>query len=859
MQLSKNDQSTIDRLSDVAGPLRPRERFEPYLTGYPLPSGMHYVLARTWQDLTVNRAGCVRTISLIIPTADWAAAQSLLPFLDLLDFDRLPEDMDATGVTLQPTSLKVLPPTTDFNGNELLEALFLEDQRPVVVFDAVSPEFVAMRLLTSLWPSMRRHFAMSTFALSPRKVGGRDFNLVFAPKDARSKFSDWNGRRIDGRSSPDVRHRWTKTISSRVFEAPHPRLLSSGEEGLVVEEADTSDHVAALRIALLWDELLTKLETMPTAALGLLDIANSGKVRGSVALEVLEPSLVDAIRRAPSALPQDEAWNFLSAIARKMHGRSISRGTVEVGLAVAELARRAPEGAMTLLSHPDDQGVVKRLAPIIADVIGDSFNDRAEQALFSAPPEVLGSLVAESARLAEKVANNRLLIDRFGDILPHFDTSLAAAVSRELLPHLVLDWQLPAARPLLKNLDGEQLGVEVQHLGSVNDFAATNIADLCLRHASEIGAKRPVLSALASLSGSKRRDGLLAHALDPSVEDVVWLLRNSGLSSADSAKLFAGLMKRADDRQLEAILADSEIGEYAITVAELTAPDLLSRIIFIDTISLEMFVRVVGNVFIGANAYDKASISKRALQRCFGQHFDGDEIAFISKMLGGLGEQLDSRWVARLGFSHEVHASIASRNMVAIHNAPCSTRVQFVSSIDAVAQFLHDRRYFDLNEAAAGAFANLLLDAERIAPHAALYAAGLLLPMLMQQRKDPVSLIIVAAFPLLYKELAKKDDVPDLLKFVPFLTWDRCKAARQELVSAFMSSSWAPSHLALTACRCSDVSRILRKTAKAYDGEAYLNSIAADLSNVPNECRQSIEKTITSIRSDWASKYDWSD
>ena len=65
-QLPKEDQSVIDRLSDVAGPLRPRERFESYLTAYPLPSGESFVLARTWQDLTVARAGCVRTLSLIL-------------------------------------------------------------------------------------------------------------------------------------------------------------------------------------------------------------------------------------------------------------------------------------------------------------------------------------------------------------------------------------------------------------------------------------------------------------------------------------------------------------------------------------------------------------------------------------------------------------------------------------------------------------------------------------------------------------------------------------------------------------------------------------------------------------------------
>lgn len=53
-----------------------------------------------------------------------------------------------------------------------------------------------------------------------------------------------------------------------------------------------------------------------------------------------------------------------------------------------------------------------------------------------------------------------------------------------------------------------------------------------------------------------------------------------------------------------------------------------------------------------------------------------------------------------------------------------------------------------------------------------------------------------------YLELAKQDDVPDLLKFVPFFDWDRGKAARRELVDAFLAApAWHPRDLALTACR----------------------------------------------------------
>ena len=71
--LPKDDQAVVDRLSDVAGPLRPKEQFVPYLSAYPLPSGTHYVVARTWQDLGVPRAGCVRTKSVLINILAWSS------------------------------------------------------------------------------------------------------------------------------------------------------------------------------------------------------------------------------------------------------------------------------------------------------------------------------------------------------------------------------------------------------------------------------------------------------------------------------------------------------------------------------------------------------------------------------------------------------------------------------------------------------------------------------------------------------------------------------------------------------------------------------------------------------------------
>lgn len=854
--LPKEDQSVIDRLSDVAGPLRPRERFEPYLTAYPLPSGRSFVVARTWQDLTVARAGCVRTLSLIIPIKDWAEAEGLSSYLNLLNIDRLPNDQDATQAAVFHTPAVPLPPAPGFGGSELLEALFLEEAKPVVVLDAVDPDLIATRLLTALWPSLRRRFAVSTFALSPRKVARRDFDLVFAPKDARAKFADWNGRKVDGRSAQGSRHPWTSSIVSRVFDQAYPRLLSDREVGLVGGDDPNIDNAAVLRIAMLWDELVGKLDTTPTAALGLLDIANSGKVRDSRALEAIEPSLADAAHQAASTFPEGEAWSFLGALARKLQGRSMPMGRAAVAEAVEQLAARAPEGAVALLSQDDPRGVVADLLPKIASGIGGTFTDRAERVLLEANPAVLGRLLAQQGPLIGRVAGIRTLINRLEQVLPQLDSATLGVIGAGLLPLLIEDWQIPAAEPLLGLLDGPQLVMELHHLGESNDFGAAQLSDLVLRMALSASTKAEVLSVLLSLPPTTRRDAMIARTLIPGVEDARWLVDNEALDREIATIMLLDLLREADDRQFVAMLIDRVVGPRAINALTTQAPDLQLRAVSGEALPIATFVEFLPRVLDGLAGDAKMKLAKHALSRCLGCRLGDDEVAFLASTLNILGSHLDGVWAARVGLANSVDGATASRNMVAFRKATQSARLRIVMSIGEIAQVLRNRPSFDLDEKAVEACADFMFDAEKVAPSALLEAAGYLLPTLLRLRSRPVSLMIAAAFPPIHSEFAKANDVPDFFKFIPFMDWDRCKSARRELVDAFMSSSWPPRDLALTACRTNEVARIMRRVAKQRDGEAYIKRIASDIGKLPEKCRNAVENAISQLRANPAAKYD---
>jgi hypothetical protein len=853
--LSKDDQAVVDRLSDVAGPLRPKEQFAPYLSAYPLPSGTYYVIARTWQDFSVPRAGCVRTKSVLIDTQVWSLTPPLIAILRLLDSVELPTETDAVRIELDEQLEERLPPAINFSASELLEALFLEETKPVVVFDAPDPELIALRLLTALWPDIRRRFALSTFALSPRKLRGRDLDLVFAPSNAKAKFSDWPGRRVDGRLAQIDRHRWTGAIVRRVFEGPVPKLLSNHEIDLLGDR--DADSTAALRIALLWEELLDKLDQTPTAALGLLDIANSGKVCNAAAVRLLEPRLAEATRKAEDRLSSNDAWDFVGAIARKMQGHEMLAGKMAVEQLVTHLAERAPDGAVSLLRQHDPNGAIDELIPCIAIGLGNGMAPTVERVLIDAPTDIIARLVSQGGALTNRVAQNDVLIERMGVVLAEVDGELATKAGMGLLPFLIEDRQLSAAIPIFDRLDTEGITAQLCRLKDANDFHAKRLGAALINRARKLDGLPAVRDILISSKDSVRRDALLEQTIRAVRKDVLWLLDEERLSEIKIATLLTGVLRRADDREFAKLLSEPGIGERVVVQLPDDAVDILARAALLDSLPINTRIQFIQSVIPKVDDAQKFEIAQRVLKSCLRNRFDGDEGAVLSMLLGIIGKQLDGAWTARVGLERNCDAALASRNLLAFESAPTAARARFVEDIVDIARVLQGRQSIDLSELGNNACARLMFDAEKTSNMALVEAAGLLMPSLLRTCHQPVSLMIVALFPMIYRELAKADDVPELLKFVPFFDWDRCKTARRELVDAFMSSSWHAGDLALTACRCGDVTLFIKQVAKSYGGDKYLTLIENDLWQLSEYNQHLLKSTIAEVRSDRSHNFDW--
>lgn len=845
--LPKLDQSVIDRLSDVAGPLRSGECFAPYLSAYPLPSGAYYVLARTWQDLSVQRAGCVRTLSLLIPTESWSSAPSLSPFLDILASPDIP--MSANQFVIPPPVALPLPPMSDFHGGELLEALFLEDPKPIVVLDAPDSELIAVRLLTALWPSMRERFAVCTFALSPRRIEGRDFDLIFAPKSARSRFADWPGRRIDGQTGQPERHRWTSAIVNRVFNEPIPRLLGDREIGLA--GADVAATGAALRIGLLWEELVAKLDRSPSAVLGLIDIANSRRQIDPDMIVLLRSVLGDAVRRAVDILPEAEAWQFISALAKKICGTPMTDDMNLVASAARLLARSSPAGAIELVDQPDPQNAIDKLIPEIANGMGEHFGTVTEEALLNARPQTLVRLLAANGELGKRAVSFPLLVRQLEQTLPTLTSEQLANAKVALLAVLIDDAHSAAAQPLLAALDSEELLNEVRYLASANSLAASSFVRPIVERARQLGAIDSLRDTLLTLPACLPRDEFVFSSLTPSADDITWLINDRRLSAATVDNFLVRLLQAANADQFRALFDDESIAEPVLVRIPISAPEVLSRAALEAELAVPLHIATTLRILAIAKGKQKVRLALKALEKGLPERLAGDEAATISILLAVIGGALDGEWAARCALDRAVTAHVLNRNLIAFNGAPAPARMRIVEAVDEIARAIESRGELDLDSGGANALAQILWSAGKVDFNALISASGRLIPLLLRSTHQPVSTVITATFPNVYQELAQHDNIPDILRFIPFFDWDRCKAARRELVDAFVNSSaWKPEDLVLTACLCSDLERILRRTARSPQGHDYMEQLIACLPSLPDQCRQQAEQVLSKIRSE---------
>ena len=855
VRLGIEDQDVVDHLSDLAGPLRPGERFNAYISAYPLPSGEYFAMARTEQDMDAPRSGCVVTKTLLLPMNYWRTAASPTSIVRLLD-DALGDSAIEIprGVGVSP----VIPPTHPVIG-ELVEALFLEERKAIVVFGTSHAEAIAMRVLTALWPGMRRSFSVCTFTLAPRTLLGRSFDLVFAPRSVRQRFGDWEGRRLEGtRKDLSERHRWTSVLAKRVFRSRDPHLATA--ESFDVFGADGDDgNERLLRLALLWEELREKAHRSPTAVLGLIDIA-SAHSSGVRAWKILERVVAECVDIAAASLGVNEAWDFVDTLLQKLENTIVSavlgdaffaagtkltqrdwrralswvgaeaalepRYSNELLRAVANSVSRDTKGDVTreLITIPPDR--LLKIALLEDSMLGRIFlctEPDADAALIRNVTEGVGNLSSETLNCTMDRFLRRIRGDHDAELLAAI---LAHATASRIVHAVTVVWGATSRRT---------------HV----------VGEVLCAAADALGGRREARRAFACLGTDDQTNRCIARLLKIDASDVKWVLEEPTVGNR-RAHFLSGLINGASSSELEYAF---ERGQSATAAIRLLVQDLRQfgraalRMIGLPGISAKDYVELGLKIPHMACEAERARLSYSIVVRVLTDVTRGaDDVR--GRVVATVIKDVDMGRVVDDVLAVKCDGEQVSRTLSVFEQVSPATGDAIMGHVKRIVELVARRRDFDLSVEGAAALAKLIEGTKQRDRHTYVELCSTVLRYAMAARRGPASQIIVVAFPVVYDELRNARSMCWLGDFFEFLDWDRCKVARKELVRAFMESSWPPVDLGVTAYRAGDLKKILKRLLGDSKGSRYLDRIERGARRLEDRSSKSILRAIKEVRGD---------
>ena len=866
LSLSRNDQDTVDRLSDMAGPLRPGETFDPYLTAYPLPSHSHYVVARTWQDLSAPRAGCVLTRSVLVPMPAWQSMVNLDGLLSLL----VPFQIGDKAETKDPISCdRSLPKVKDPRTVELVEAVFLENRQPIVFFEAPEAEAITVRLLTALWPALRRKFAACSYTLSPRKIEGRYFDLVFAPKTARLRFTGYPARFIGMRSSNPPRHRWSGATSSHIFQSDNPNLIDCDLLGIL--KADSEGDESSLRLLLLWSELAAKANKTPTAVLGMLDILNSHREIVPQASELILPVITDSVDMVGDTLPISDAWRFLVTLTEKFRVRLSQQSILQnVEQSACSLAGRNPAAAMEFLEaeFQDGRSVPAVVLSGLAEGVGSSDGLKDLSGSFAGlSPNTGLSLVAASANFTRSaIAMAKREPMQWIPILLSFfraaDRDIRRKV-RQLLVPLVDDGSLASLLPpVLEGISAKELADVAVQIGYQTKFDTDAFDEILGNAARELRGLEILRNAIAASLRNEGTHRFLLSTLHLDSADVAWLCSGKGLDKKRARRLLLDLLRGVSDQEILLVhhdkVARERILECLIGDPALCASQL-ARIIALIEIPVDPFLELGFRITHFLDLVDRRKLEELLLKRAFAEVKAGDNR--VPALVANIGNRTDPHQLVRMATAETASSQRVGDNVVVLEAAPGTVRRRIVANIDELTDRLVNQKLGSLGEAAYIAWAALIQDAGTINREMQIRASMSVLPFALRLLKFPVSELIITSFPIVYtclskpktregnKSLTGSPSIP--LSSYPYENINSKAALRdlvRDLIKAFPKSSWPPANLLLSVIDVGIAGQVLKRLHRRRGGDNFIKDIERDSLRLKEPARIAVQKSLLDFR-----------
>jgi hypothetical protein len=207
--VSPEDDRVLLTMSDLSGS-RVAERFLEYLTGYMLPSGSHYAIAKTWYADEMKRPGCVWTHTLLIPFSAIQIVKHADQLLSLFVRPKLHSDFRYTEKLPIPREALRSWGSAPINLSEIekaaIEELYTFDDGSVGVIAQTGTEYEVflLRLWSQMWADLRMQVGFCSGALSRRVIAGRPLDVQCGPERILRELRTERPKRDTDGDRPDV-------------------------------------------------------------------------------------------------------------------------------------------------------------------------------------------------------------------------------------------------------------------------------------------------------------------------------------------------------------------------------------------------------------------------------------------------------------------------------------------------------------------------------------------------------------------------------------------------------------------------------------------------------------------------------
>lgn len=859
VRLGRENQDLIDRLSDISGALRPGENFNPYITGYPLPSGEYYVIAKTWQDFSAPRAGCVLTRSLLVPISIWANAVDVAGIIDLIR----PIELD--GATVDPLILPLLPRRNvdrhvpdGFNAAELVEALFLEKRQSVVLFECGAAESVLVSLLNSFWPAFRSRMAFCEMALAPRRLHGQEFDLLFAPGHVRARFSEWKGRRIEAdRGGQEGRHRWTQLLRDRIFSSNARSLSEFDEIGVLTSDAYGDESL--LRLSIMWGELVVRAESSPMAVLGLLDILNSLSNKNARSYAKVYKIAVLSIDGALRQMEPLELMQYLNALLIKSlriphRYRLLKKVVNELGFVVS----RYSDLAMEFLAGND--GLQKVTHPVIylavaRGLVGCDKYSLSLRLLDGLKPETALTVILSSRLLCRQLIADTKMADQ-GE-----NASYLYSLVREAPDELRSRARVKCIRfirgrgfgdflcSLLVGADSCEVLSAVRVIWENTKFEFYEYDEVLVESSRSSNDLLGLRREIAQLSSSRRADRFLGATLSLGRPDIAWLCDSKAVSAGRACRVLAMKLGATSDSDMAAAINDPDLCEQMVRVL---AEDLmesgtqLRRLLVRGRLESSVVVSV-GEKLLSMGSDREDSEFDRFILSAALRESGGLEDDLVISVFSTVSPRISAQQLVLMSFPPNVGVTSLSRNLILLDQSSDSVRRGILMRIDDVSDRVAYRRVESLDSGALTAWASLIHDAYEINPNAQMRAAKVALEYAYKRKASFTHSLIVSAFPVVYRRMGEEGWRSSLSSIIQLVELDERSEAVGELVEAFMGSKWPPSELLHAAYAAGAVERVVRRLKHVRGGRRYLDEIRRDLKRTQGELSERLWRAMSDV------------